>query len=61
MKTKTDKQFVRCEQNKRRLAGVQAASWLGAGSVSQTWPQLRTAAETAEGTVRWGLREARAG
>lgn len=61
MKTKTEKQFVRREQNNRRLAGVQAASWLGAGSVSQAWPQLRTAAETAEGTGRWGLREARAG
>lgn len=47
MKTKTEKQFVRREQNNRRLAGVQAASWLGAGSVSQAWPQLRTAAETA--------------
>lgn len=61
MKTKTEKQFIRREQNKRRLAGVQVASWLGAGSVSQAWPQLRTAAETAEGTVRWGLCEARAG
>lgn len=45
MKTKTEKQFVRRQQNNRRLAGVQAASWLGAGWVSQAWPQLRTAAD----------------
>lgn len=61
MEKKTEKQFVRREQNNRRLAGVQAACWLGAGWVSQAWPQPRTAAETAEDTVRWELREARAG